>query len=91
MVAYLGGMITMGFAVAGLLFYRYWRRTADGLFLAFAAAFALLALNQALLILSDTPREEQTWFYLLRLLAFGLLIVAIVGKNLRRADGGPPA
>jgi hypothetical protein len=29
------------------------------------------------------PREEQTWVYLLRLLAFILIIGAIVQKNLR--------
>ena len=32
------GAITMGFVVAGLFFLRFWRRTGDGLFVAFACA-----------------------------------------------------
>jgi peptidoglycan/LPS O-acetylase OafA/YrhL len=78
------GLITMGYAVAGLFFLRFWTRTRDGLFAAFAAAFWLLALNQALVALSDVPREEQTWFYLLRLAAFMLIIGAVIAKNWRR-------
>jgi hypothetical protein len=73
----------MGYAIAGLFFLRFWSRTRDLLFMAFAVAFWLLALNQALVALSEAPREEQTWFYLLRLAAFLLIIAAIVGKNLR--------
>ncbi|HLM42515.1 MAG TPA: DUF5985 family protein, partial [Myxococcaceae bacterium] len=67
----------------GLFFLRFWTRTREGLFAAFAAAFWLLALNQALVAISAIPREEQTWFYLLRLAAFLIIIGAIVGKNLR--------
>ncbi len=83
MSEFLWGLITMGYAVAGLFFLRFWTRTRDGLFAAFAAAFWLLALNQALVALTEIPREEQTWFYLLRLAAFLLIIGAIVRKNLR--------
>lgn len=78
---FLSGAITFGFFVAGLFFARFWRRTRDGLFLAFAAAFALLGLNQALLVLSGIPIEERSPLYLLRLAAFLLIIVAIVRKN----------
>jgi hypothetical protein len=83
MSEFVWGLITMGYAVAGLFFLRFWTRTREGLFAAFAAAFWLLALNQALVAISAIPREEQTWFYLLRLAAFLIIIGAIVGKNLR--------
>ncbi|HEV2568254.1 DUF5985 family protein [Sphingomonas sp.] len=79
--AFLAGAITMGFLVAGLFFARFWRRTGDGLFLAFAAAFALLGLTQALLVLTNIPVEERSPLYLIRLVAFLLIIVAIVRKN----------
>jgi hypothetical protein len=82
--AFLGGAITCGFLTAGLFFARFWRRTRDGLFLAFAAAFVLLGLNQALLILSGIPVEERSPLYLLRLAAFLLIIIAIVRKNASR-------
>jgi hypothetical protein len=82
MSGFLAGMITMGFLVAGLFFIRFWWRTRDSLFIAFGCAFVLLALNQAVVALALLPREEQPYVYLLRLVAFGLLIVAIVRKNM---------
>ncbi|HZH53155.1 MAG TPA: DUF5985 family protein [Microvirga sp.] len=78
---FISGMITMGFLVACLLFLRFWTRTRDRLFAAFAAAFALLAVNQALVALIDVPREERSWIYLLRVAAFGLIIAAVAWKN----------
>lgn len=80
---FLSGVATTGFVLAGLFFFRFWRRTGDRLFVAFGIAFWLMALNQGLIVLSGIPREEQSWLYLLRVGAFGLLIVAIVAKNLR--------
>jgi hypothetical protein len=78
---FLHGLITMGFLIAGLLFLRFWTRTGDRLFAAFAAAFVLLAANQALIALIDIPREERSWIYLLRVAAFGLIIAAVIWKN----------
>ncbi len=79
--AFLAGAVTFGFVVAGLFFLRFWKRTGDGLFLAFALAFWLLGLNQALIALTNIPVEERSWLYLLRLTAFGLIIVSIWRKN----------
>ena len=84
-IAFLSGAVTMGYLVAALFFLRFWTRSRDTLFLAFAGAFALLAVNQALVVLSGTPREEQGWIYLIRLLGYLLIIAAIVRKNLRGA------
>jgi len=80
---FLSGMITMGFLVAALFFARFWTRSRDALFLAFSAAFCLLALNQALFTLGDVPREERSWLFLLRLAAFVLIALAILQKNAR--------
>jgi len=79
-----GGAIIMGYAVAAVFFLKFWRRTADNLFLAFAAAFLLLGATPLLTTLLEVPREEQSPFYLLRLLAFLIIIVAIIGKSRRR-------
>ena len=84
MLDFLSGILTMGYLVAGLFFLRFWSRTGDSLFGAFAAAFGLLALEQILLTSQGLPREEQTWLYLLRLAAFLLIIVAVLRKNRRR-------
>ena len=80
-----GGAIIMGYAVAAVFFLKFWRRTADNLFLAFAAAFLLLAAKPRLATGLGVPREEQSPFYLLRLMAFLIIIVAIIGKSRRRA------
>lgn len=82
MIEFTSGLITMGYFIAGLFFFRFWRRTDDGLFFVFGVAFWLLALNQGLVAVTGVPREEQTWFYLLRLAGFMLIIVAIVRKNI---------
>jgi Family of unknown function (DUF5985) len=84
--AFLSGAITAGFLIASLFFLSFWRRTRDSLFAAFAAAFLLLAANQALITLAGIPEEHRSWVYLLRLAAFALLIIAIVRKNI----GGSP-
>ena len=81
--AFLSGAITAAFVLAGLYFLRFWKRTHDSLFLAFAVAFWLLGLNQALLRLTDMPVEERSWLYLLRLAAFSIIIISVWNKNRR--------
>jgi hypothetical protein len=78
---FLSGAIVLGFLVCCLFFLRFWRRTRDSLFLAFALAFALLGAGQSILALANIPTEERGSVYLLRLLAFALIIYAIGRKN----------
>jgi hypothetical protein len=82
MIAFLSGAVTMGFLVACLFFLRFWRKTSDRFFLAFAAAFLLLALNQALAQWIGAADERVGYTYLLRVVAFVVILVAIVDKNL---------
>jgi hypothetical protein len=89
MSLFLSGMITMGFFIAGLFFVRFWSRTRDRLFLAFAVAFWLFAANQGLVPFLDAPGEAQGLLYTLRLTGFVLLIVAIVSKNMDRFGNRP--
>ena len=84
MFDFLSGLITAGYLVSGLFFLRFWVRTKDVLFLAFAAAFMLLAANQGLLVLSGIEAEDRTWLYLLRLAAFSLILWGIWLKNKSR-------
>ena len=79
---FVSGAIAMGFLVCSAFFLRAWGRTKDMLFLIFALAFILLALNQGLATLLGLPIEERSWLYLLRLAAFSMVIIAIVRKNL---------
>ena len=83
LIDFLSGAVTFGFLVAGLFFLRFWKRTRDGLFVAFALAFWLLGLTQALLAFTDIPLEERSWLFLLRLAAFSLILISIWRKNRR--------
>lgn len=68
-------------AVAGLFFFRFWRQTDDRLFAAFGTAFWLLGVHWLALALTSPDQEFRPLLYLLRLLAFTLIIAAIVEKN----------
>ena len=78
---FLSGAVAFGAIICGLLFLRFWRRTREELFLAFALAFALLGLGQTILAIGDIPTEERSSLYLIRLLAFLLILFAIYRKN----------
>ena len=78
---FLSGAVAFGFLVCGLFFLRFWRRTRDELFIAFALTFGLLGIGQAILALANIPTEERGSLYLIRLVAFVIILVAIFRKN----------
>lgn len=78
---FLSGAIAFGFFVCGLFFLRFWRKTRDPLFMAFALAFALLGSGQAILALANISTEERSSLFLIRLTAFALILFAILRKN----------
>jgi Family of unknown function (DUF5985) len=78
---FLSGAVAFGFLICGSFFLRFWRRTRDELFIAFALAFALLGTGQAILALGNIPTEERGSIYLFRLLAFVIILFAIFRKN----------
>jgi hypothetical protein len=82
---FLAGAVTFGFFVCGLYFLRFWHKTRDELFIAFASAFALLGTGQAILALGNIPTEERGSIFLIRLLAFALILIAILRKNRKPA------
>ena len=83
MLDFLSGAVTLGFLVAAGFFLRFWRATADRLFLAFGAAFLLFALNQFLAAALVVVVEPSSLIYALRVLGFVLIIAAIIDKNAR--------
>jgi hypothetical protein len=88
MVAFTSGAAGLECVVAGLFFLRFWRRTGESLFLAFAFAFWVLGGGAVLPVLLGRPAQMHGEVYLLRLAAFLLIILAILGKNLT-SRGGP--
>jgi len=76
----LGVIVTASLAIAGY-FFRFWRHTRDLLFLGFAAAFAIIGLNRLALLFAEHPNEGGAWTYSVRLLAYLLILAAIIHKN----------
>lgn len=79
---FLLGVIVTSSITAGAFFIKFWRRTGDRLFLAFGAAFFIEGLNRVAFLLVDRPSEGSPAIYVVRLLAFSLILAAIVSKNL---------
>jgi hypothetical protein len=84
MYDFVSGMIAMGYLVAGIFFLRFWRDTRDRLFAMFGAAFFILALQRfGLEFVKDVPEQAPLWYFV-RLLAFVIIIAAIVDKNRKK-------
>jgi hypothetical protein len=82
MEPYLDGAIALAFAIAGLFFLRFWRDTRDRLFLIFALSFWLLSGARVGLAAFDVDEADQKfYFYLLRLIAYLLILYSILEKN----------
>jgi len=78
---FLLGVIAMCSITAGMFFLKFWRKSRDPFFLAFAASFLIEGLNRSAVLLVDKPNEGNPWTYLVRLLSFLLILSAILRKN----------
>jgi len=78
---FLWGALAMASLVAGSFFLRYWRVSGERLFAFFAVAFAMLSANWLVLAIADPAYEARHLIYLIRLVAFVLIIIGIVDKN----------
>lgn len=81
MTELLSGILTAGYALAGLHFLKFRQKTGDRLFLIFAIAFWVLAIQRVSLVLLSDVEEAIVYLYMLRVVAFVLIIGAIVDKN----------
>ena len=82
MIGFMAGAVTLAYLVSAAFFLRFWRKTSDRLFLAFACAFTLFAVNQALIDMLAVMFEPESFAYLLRVLGFVIILGAILDKNL---------
>ena len=79
--SFLLGVIATTSLVAGVFFLKFWRHTRDTLFLAFAIAFLIEFGNRVALLLATHSNEGSPWIYVVRLIAFLLILGAILKKN----------
>ena len=75
------GMLMILSLVAALFFTMSWRRSGDRFFLIFALAFTLLGIERLILGILNLPESPLLSIYIVRLIAFLLIIMAIVDKN----------
>ena len=78
---FLLGVIVTASLVAAAYFLKFWFRTGDGLFLAFAAAFFIEGVNRIAILSLEHPNEGFPAIYLVRLFALLLILAAIIRKN----------
>ena len=80
LIGLISGLLIMGYTVSGLFFFRFWKASSDRLFLFFGVAFWLLAFQRIVLLLA-ADEGALTLPYVIRLVAFVLILAAIVDKN----------
>ena len=79
---FLSGSIMSGSFVIGLFFFKFWNKFKDRLFLYFAISFWILTLTRLLTAIFDgSSKPRTTIFYVLRLIAFLIILFAIFDKN----------
>lgn len=81
MTAFLSGAIAATCAAIAAFFLRFYRERADRLFGFFAVAFLILGLDWAALALLPPHNPLHQYLYVIRLLAFVVILGAIIDKN----------
>jgi hypothetical protein len=82
---FLLGVIAALSLVASLYFLKFWEKTGDKLFLAFWAAFFIEACNRTSYLFFNFANDGMPINYIVRLMAFLLILGAIIRKNSGRA------
>lgn len=67
--------------VAATFFLDFWRRSRDRFFALFATAFLLLGLSWLAGVITGVALEFNRPVYLVRLVAFLVIIIAVIDKN----------
>jgi hypothetical protein len=88
MIDFLQGGAAVGAWIVAMFLVKFWRESRDRLLLLFSLAFVVLGLNWALVSVFHPGGETRHLYYLLRLVAFLLILGAILDKN-RRGPTSP--
>lgn len=89
LISFLSGIYMIGFAASGLIFLKFYRSTGDKFFRYFAYACWMLAAERIALFFVSIPfpsiptidSESESWIYIIRLVAFMIILFAIYDKN----------
>ena len=78
------GAISMASLTIALFFLRFWRSSGDRFFLYFALSFFIEGVHRIYSGMLNEAGEDSPLHYLIRVLAYGLILWAIIEKNLPR-------
>jgi hypothetical protein len=81
MEEFLLGVTAAGCFVISLFFARFWRATGDRFFLLMSLGFAIFAANRVVLSFLDENSEARPAAYTVRLLAFAMIVFAILSRG----------
>jgi uncharacterized membrane protein HdeD (DUF308 family) len=77
------GFVATASLVAAIFFLRFWKRTGDFLFLAFAISFGAEAITRTIMALKNIPDTNYSWVFAERLCEYLFILFAILRKNRR--------
>ncbi len=80
------GAISMASLTIALFFLRFWRSSGDRFFMYFALSFFIEGLHRIYSAVLNETGEDSPLHYLVRLLAYGMILWAILEKNLPSRD-----
>lgn len=78
---FLVGVVATASLTCSLFFVRFFRRTRDVLFLAFALVFFVEAATRVATLSLARPNESSPWFYVIRAICYLMVVVVTVRKN----------
>ena len=79
--SFLSGAIFMACLAVAAHFLHLWKRSGDRFFAFFLTAFIVLAIERVVLVAVTPHYEFAPFVYLVRLLAFGFIVVGVIDKN----------
>jgi hypothetical protein len=83
---FIRGILVATSIIAAVFFARFYRKSRDRFFALFSLAFGILALNWLGTALIAPEQEARQWVFVVRLLAFLVILAAIVDKNRGRGS-----
>jgi len=83
------GAVTMASFTVSMFFLRFWKTTHDRFFLFFSISFFMEGISRILLCIVNYADEYEPLIYSIRLLAFLVILYAIIDKNWIRKSNGP--
>jgi hypothetical protein len=80
---FISGALALGYFVIALYLYSFWKQQRIGLLAFFGVAFVLLSIERVVLLLISGHTEAVPFAYIIRLVAFVLIIAGIIVQNRR--------